>query len=152
MKHLSPTILIKNGDAPAHATPPPSEAQVPTGTGPETVLRGLRDNQRLAARVLMEIEAALSATTAIWDAPSKTFIDRPDFKTRLQACELYLAHTVGLPVQRSENLNVNAHAPASDAISPEAQFMSSPTLRQAARHLLDRAERRAAEAVSTKAG
>ena len=27
------------------------------------------------------------------------------------ACEIYLAHTVGLPVQRSENLKVNATAP-----------------------------------------
>ena len=104
----------------AGATPSPSPAlsRGRTETGPQIVLRGLHANQGLADKVLVEIEAAVWATTSIWDATAKAFADRPDYKTRLAACELYLAHTVGLPVQRSENLNVNATAPQNSPRRP----------------------------------
>ncbi len=104
----------------ARGTPSPSlpTFNVRTETGPQIVLRGLHANQGLADKVLVEIEAAVWATTAIWDATTKAFVDRPDYKTRLAACELYLAHTVGLPVQRSENLNVNATAPQNSPRRP----------------------------------
>jgi hypothetical protein len=110
-----------NPVGPARGTPSPGTATVPrvrTETGPQIVLRGLHANQGLADKVLVEIEAAVWATTSIWDATAKAFADRPDYKTRLAACELYLAHTVGLPVQRSENLNVNATAPQNSPRRP----------------------------------
>ena len=74
-------------------------------------MRGLHANQGLADKVLVEIEAAVCATTSIWDATAKAFADRPDYKTRLAAVELYLAHTIGLPVQRTENLNLTGKLP-----------------------------------------
>jgi hypothetical protein len=128
----------------ARATPPPDApavSHVRTETGPQIVLLGLHANQGLADKVLVEIEAAIMATTAIWDATAQEFANRPDYKTRLAACELYLAHTVGLPVQRSENLNINARAGAGQAIRKKA----GPMEIEAMERRLARAKKEAAE-------
>lgn len=122
----------------AHATLPPAET---SEIGPQGVIHGLRTNQNLADKVLQQIVAAIEATTAVWDAGSKSFVDRPDFKTRLAACELYLAHTVGLPVQRSENLNLNAQT----STEQNDACLSSSAAREAMRRMLDKAERDAAK-------
>lgn len=116
----------------------PAVSRVRTETGPQIVLRGLHGNQGLADKVLVEIEAAIMATTSIWDATAKAFADRPDYKTRLAACELYLAHTVGLPVQRSENLNVNATAPQNSPRRPATPALLAYYARE-----LDKAKRQA---------
>lgn len=122
----------------ARGTPSPSlpTSNVRNENGPQIVLRGLHANQGLADKVLAEIEAAVWATTSIWDATAKAFADRPDYKTRLAACELYLAHTVGLPVQRSENLNVNATAPRPGPPRPP-----TPAVLAYYQRALDRAKR-----------
>ena len=123
----------------ARATLPPAES---SEIGPLGVIHGLRTNQNLGEKVLHQIEVAIEATTAVWDAGSKSFVDRPDFKTRLAACELYLAHTVGLPVQRSENLNLNAQAkPALEEVC-----LNSPAALDAMRRVLDKAERAGSQA------
>ena len=120
----------------ARATLPPAES---SEIGPLGVIHGLRTNQNLGEKVLHQIEVAIEATTAVWDAGSKSFVDRPDYKTRLAACELYLAHTVGLPVQRSENLNLNAQAkPALGEV-----WLNTPAALEAARRMVAKAQREA---------
>ena len=124
----------------------PAVSRVRTETGPQIVLRGLHGNQGLADKVLVEIEAAIMATTSIWDATAKAFADRPDYKTRLAACELYLAHTVGLPVQRSENLNVNATAPQNSPRRPATPAMLAYYERELAKAKRQAEQDRAASA------
>ena len=126
----------------ARATLPP-ELHQQGGSGPQMVLDGLRGNGRIAGKVLCQIEAAIEATTAVWDAERKKFVDRPDYKTRLSACELFMAYGVGLPLQRSENLNINAQAQPPE--STEDQLSKSPGARQAMRRILEGAEARAAK-------
>ena len=103
----------------------------------------MRSSKLAALRVLQAMEDSLVATVSVWDAASKSFVDRPDYKTRLMAVTTYLAHTVGLPIQRNENLNINA--PAKQTIPYEEMLKRSPALRDAARRALERAERAAAE-------
>lgn len=122
----------------ARATLPPGDSSIPGETGAQFVVSGLRTNPRLANKVLREIENAVEATRPVWDSSKKSFIEKPDFKTRLAACELFLSYCVGLPVQRNENLNITA--PNTAAVGYEEMLRKSPALRQAMRRSVDRAE------------
>lgn len=51
---------------------------------------------------------------------------RPDTRTQESAMKLLLSYTIGLPVQRSENITVNV-TPSSEDI--QAQIAGSPALR-----------------------
>lgn len=127
------------------ATPPPDDPQISTETGAQLMVRSLRNNHALATKVVREIEASVEATTPVWDAATKAFADRPDYKTRLAACEIILAYTVGLPVQRNENLNLSV-APQLTAEERQRQddrSLESPAMRAALRRRLDRAEEKA---------
>lgn len=100
----------------------------------------------MGVKVLRKIDEGLEATRSIWSKEANDFIEVPDHKTRLAAVELYLAHTVGLPVQRSENLNINARAGAGQSIRRKATPMEVEALERR----LARAKKEAAE--ESKAG
>lgn len=82
------------------------------------------------ARVLRE---AMSATTV-----SRSGAVEPDHRTRLQACDLAIKMTVGLPVQRSEAVNVNLDADS--AVSMQERLAHSPALRAMFRKMLAQAD------------
>jgi len=67
----------------------------------------MRSDPVLAKKAKRAIEEAMDATRPVWSKEAETFVDQPDHKTRMVAVELYLHNTVGLPVQRTENLNIN---------------------------------------------
>lgn len=114
-------VAQNEGPPRARATPSPLEvmshgenvdarSQQQNQDAAQVVLRRLKEGGALGLKALEQMEAALEATRSVWDAKTKDFKEVPDHRTRLAACELYLAHTVGLPVQRNENLNINASA------------------------------------------
>ena len=62
----------------------------------------------------------------------------PDTRTQEAGVKLYLAYMVGMPVQRSETVNVNVDADS--AIGMEERLRHSPTLRAMFRKMLDKVE------------
>lgn len=62
----------------------------------------------------------------------------PDMRTRLEAAKLALAYIVGLPIQRSEIVNVNVDAAAQQDMV--ARLRSSPALRAAVSRMLAEAD------------
>lgn len=95
----------------------------------------------MAVKVLRKIDEGLEATRSIWSKEANDMVEVPDHKTRLAAVELYLAHTVGLPVQRSENLNINARAGAGQPIRKKA----TPAMIEALERRLAAAKKEAAQ-------
>ncbi len=61
-----------------------------------------------------------------------------DTRTQEAALKLYMAYMIGMPVQRIENLNVNADADS--AVGMEERLRHSPSLRALFRKMLDRVE------------
>jgi hypothetical protein len=100
----------------------------------------MRCRRRIAAKALTRLEDALEAVTPVWDAATKSFVDRPDHKTRLAAVQIYLENTLGQPTRRCENITVTAAATKPDY---ELMLRRSPALREAARRALERAEQAA---------
>ncbi|MBC7368714.1 MAG: hypothetical protein H7343_18215 [Undibacterium sp.] len=87
---------------------PPVEAQVEANaTESQSVVQQLRSDPVMARKAKRAIEEAMDATRPVWQKETESFIEQPDHKTRMVAVELYLHNTVGLPVQRTENLNIN---------------------------------------------
>ena len=69
---------------------------------------------------------------------TKTGAEFPDYRAMEAGIKLYLAYTIGLPVQRQEVVTVNLDADAASDI--EARLKSSPAARAALRKALDSAE------------
>ena len=71
------------------------------------------------------IEDGLSATRRFWSPITKSFIDEPDHKTRLDAAKTILAYHEGTPVQRvvtvTESFESLRDAIAAATHSEEAQ-------------------------------
>lgn len=62
-------------------------------------LAELIDNNQIEQAV-SAIEDGLSATRRFWSPVTKSFVDEPDHKTRLDAAKTILAYHEGTPVQR----------------------------------------------------
>jgi hypothetical protein len=54
-----------------------------------------------------EIENALNATTKTWSPVSKSWVESPDTRTRLEAIKLFYAYRHGMPVQRVVKIEAN---------------------------------------------
>jgi hypothetical protein len=71
------------------------------------------------------IEDGLSATRRFWSPITKSFVDEPDHKTRLDAAKTILAYHEGTPVQRvltaTESFESLREALANATHSKEAQ-------------------------------
>jgi hypothetical protein len=147
-QHEPITVTDASNLEPTLARATPSRAVQPADgeDQSQSLLRAMRSSRRLADQVLRRLEEGLEATSVIWDAPTKTFVERPDFKVRLAAVELYLANTAGLPVQRSENLNITASA------NPQPNLIESLSRSRAAREALRRALDRADIVAARQAG
>jgi len=98
---------------------PPSEVEpiVPvfTETASQVTLKAFAGSGDIAGKLMDVIRGAMNATRTKWDKDTEAFVELPDHKTRLAAVELYLAHTIGLPVQRTENLNLSGKMPGAGA-------------------------------------
>lgn len=83
---------------------------------------------------LMELFSELTVATCVTNGGKVI----PDNRTRLAAA-IYLSNQVlGMPVQRTENVNVNADADS--AVGMEDRLRHSPALRSLFRKMLDRVE------------
>lgn len=109
------------------------------------LLEGFKNSVGTAKKVFAAIEEALDAVRPVWNAGTQSFVDQPDYRTRLAAVELYLAHTVGLPVQRNENLNINA-----SANGPKVERRpATPAMLEALERKLARVRKEVAEKAAT---
>lgn len=80
-----------------------------------------------AEQVVEALKSCLSAT-----AISRNGASAPDYRTRLAAASLILDHQLGKPLQRSENVVVDA-TPINDA---QARLDASPAMRRALAEML----------------
>ncbi len=92
------------------------------------------------------IDNALTATRRTWDQSTKSWNDEPDTRSQLQALFGILAHMEGEPIKRI----IHQHLGGAGEIDPLAAMQESPALRQAARHLLEKAEFRTRHTKPTK--
>lgn len=79
-----------------------------------------------------KLEELLEATITAKDGSSK-----PDNRARESACKILLAYSVGLPVQRSEHVEVRLDATAGEV---QEQLRQSPALRSQLQRMLGQAE------------
>lgn len=110
----TPTSSTEASNKPVPSRPQPlpplareAPEMAPNGTPSQLVVQDMRSDPVLAKKAKRAIEEAMDATRPVWSKEAETFVDQPDHKTRMVAVELYLHNTVGLPVQRTENLNIN---------------------------------------------
>lgn len=112
------TVRFKGREPRAPAIPPSEvEPIVPvfTETASQLTLKAFAGSGDIAGKLMDLIRGAMNATRTKWDKDTEAFVELPDHKTRLAAVELYLAHTIGLPVQRTENLNLSGKMPGTGA-------------------------------------
>ena len=108
----------------------------------QAVLKAFAASGEVAAKVMDVIRASMAATRTKWDKDAEAFVEVPDHKTQLAAVELYLAHTIGLPVQRTENLNLSGKMPGQAA----ARKPATPALLAYYARELDKAKRQGGKA------
>lgn len=85
------------------------------------------------------VEAAsggLTATSRRWDRDSDGWIVEPDFKTRLAALALLLAHMEGEPIKRI----IHQHLGGEGRIDPQTALQDSPELQAALERALTNAK------------
>lgn len=134
---------IKTAETSRAPATPASEAEpirpVFTETASQLTLKAFAGSGDIAGKLMDLIRGAMNATRTKWDKDTEAFVELPDHKTRLAAVELYLAHTIGLPVQRTENLNLNGKMPgAGDKRKPATPALLAHYARE-----LDKAKRQA---------
>ncbi len=86
----------------------------------------------------------LRATRSFWTKSGVT--TEPDHRVQIQTLALLLAHMEGEPIKRI----IHQHLGGAGEIDPLAAMQESPALRQAARHLLEKAEFRTRHTKPTK--
>ncbi|MBC8001081.1 MAG: hypothetical protein H7X97_00720 [Opitutaceae bacterium] len=89
-------------------------------------------------KVGMVISKMLDATRSLKDGR-----ELPDTRTQEAGVKLYLAYMVGMPVQRTEAVNVNLDADSS--VDIEARMENSPALLDQMEKLIERVKRRKSE-------
>lgn len=92
-------------------------------TASQAILQAFASSGAIAAKVMAVIEAGFTATRPQFNKATQGWDEIPDYKTQLAAVELYLAHTVGLPIQRTENLNLTGKLPGSEKRKPATPAM-----------------------------
>jgi len=90
---------------------PETQSQEPQKTANQLIFEAFATSGDTAAKVMKVIEDGFNATRPQFNKMTQAWDEIPDYKTRAAACELYLAHTVGLPIQRTENLNLTGKIP-----------------------------------------
>lgn len=120
-------------------------------SGARAIMAIFEADPELAPLVLDAIKTGLRAETSRWDHGAKAWVTEVDAKTRLVAAQMVLNYTVGLPLVRSQAVNVNVSS--SDTSKNYDELMvKSPAMRAAARRQLERAERLAKERELQKKG
>ncbi len=95
------------------------------------------DREIPAATIARAIAAALVAETV-----TKAGVKIVDHRSRLEAARLALSYRIGLPVQRTETVNVNLDADSAAGIQDRLE--KSPALREQLRRTLAEADAAAA--------
>ena len=108
------TRIVALGEAPE------TQSQEPPKTANQVIFEAFAKSGAIAAKVMSVIEAGFTATRPQFNKMTQAWDEIPDYKTRHAACELYLAHTVGLPIQRTENLNLTGKIPGQGVKRPPA--------------------------------
>ena len=111
------TRIVALGEAPE------TQSQEPPKTANQVIFEAFATSGDTAAKVMKVIEDGFNATRPQFNKMTQAWDEIPDYKTRHAACELYLAHTVGLPIQRTENLNLTGKLPGSEKRKPATPAM-----------------------------
>lgn len=118
---------------------PETQSQEPPKTANQVIFEAFASSGDTAAKVMKVIEEGFNATRPQFNKMTQAWDEIPDYKTRAAACELYLAHTVGLPIQRTENLNLTGKIPGQGVKRKPA----SPALLAYYAREIDKAKRQA---------
>lgn len=92
----------------------------------------------LASEINAERNAEVLSDALVATRTTGAGVCEPDTRSRLEAAKLALYYIVGMPVQRTESVNVNADAASQGNMV--ARLRSSPALRAAIRRALLEAE------------
>lgn len=91
---------------------------------------------------------ALTATQRFWSKEDKDWEVVPDYKTRLTAFQMIMAHLEGEPIKRIVTASLgNPGGPGPDL---DSQLAASPAMRAAMRRRLEKADRAAAARAKQK--
>lgn len=86
-----------------------------------------------AERIIRALAGALEA-----DMTSRAGVKEPDYRTRLRAAEVLLAYAIGRPIERQQVITAHARGGLLDDL--ENRMKRSPSLRDALRSSLERAD------------
>ena len=112
----APAIELGPADGPG-SVEIETQAQEPK-TANQVILHAFAASGNIAAKVMKVIEEGFTATRPQFNKATQGWDEIPDYKTRQAAVECYLAHTIGLPVQKTENLNLTGKLPGSERRRP----------------------------------